>query len=131
MRDPVGVSWLIDGNNVYGSRPDGWWNDRGRASARFAQCVAEWCRTHDDDVTIVFDAPVPESTAMLAGGNLRIEEAPRRGRNAADDHIVDLVDDASVDDELTVVTSDKGLKQRLPHHVQVIGSGRFRELISY
>lgn len=131
MRDPVGASWLIDGNNVYGSRPDGWWNDRGRASARFAQCVAEWCRTHDDDVTIVFDAPVPESTAMLAGGNLRIEEAPRRGRNAADDHIVDLVDRASVDDGLTVVTSDKGLKQRLPHHVQVIGSGRFRELINY
>ena len=131
MRDPVGVSWLIDGNNVYGSRPDGWWNDRDRASTRFAQCVAEWCRTHDDDVAIVFDAPVPESTAMLAGGNLRIEEAPRRGRDAADDHIVDLVDDASVDDELTVVTSDKGLKQRLPHHVQVIGSGRFRELISY
>lgn len=131
MRDPVGVSWLIDGNNVYGSRPDGWWNDRGRASTRFAQCVAEWCRTHSDEVTLVFDAPVPESTLMLAGGNLTIEQAPRRGRNAADDHIVDLVDDASIDDELTVVTSDKGLKQRLPQHVQVIGSGRFRELISY
>jgi len=125
------VRWLIDGNNVYGSRPDGWWNDRGAASARFAQRVAEWCRTHDDDVTIVFDAPVPESTTMLAGGNLRIDEAPRRGRNAADDHIVDLVDPVSVDDELTVVTSDKGLRQRLPEHVRVIGSGRFRDVIGY
>ena len=75
----TGVRWLIDGNNVYGSRPDGWWNDRGAASGRFAQRVAEWCRTHDDDVTIVFDAPVPESTAMLAGGNLIVQSQPDKG----------------------------------------------------
>lgn len=124
------MRWLIDGNNVYGSRPDGWWNDRGAASGRFAQRVAEWCRTHDDDVTIVFDAPVPVTTTMLAGGNLAIEQASRRGRNAADDHIVDLADAAS-DDDLTVVTSDKGLRQRLAAEVRVIGSGRFRELIDY
>jgi predicted RNA-binding protein with PIN domain len=125
------VRWLIDGNNVYGSRPDGWWNDRAAASGRFAQRVAEWCRTHFDDVTLVFDAPVPESTLMLAGGNLLIEQAPHRGRNAADDHIVELVDQASDEEELTVVTSDKGLRQRLPVAVRVIGSGRFRELIDY
>lgn len=125
------VRWLIDGNNVYGSRPDGWWNDRAAASGRFAQRVAEWCRTHDDDVTVVFDAPVPESTLMLAGGNLSIEEAPRRGRNAADDYIVELVEAAQNDDELSVVTSDKGLRERLPNSVQVLGVGRFRELIGY
>ena len=127
------MRWLIDGNNVYGSRPDGWWNDRGAASARFAQRVAEWCRTHDDEVTIVFDAPVPETTAMLAGGNLTIDEAPRRGRNAADDHIVALVTDA-LEHELpaiTVVSSDKGLRQRLPDVVHVVGVGHFRELIGY
>ncbi len=125
------VIWVIDGNNVYGSRPDGWWNDRAAASGRFAQRVAEWCRTHDDDVRLVFDAPVPESTLLLAGGNLAIVEAPRRGRNAADDHIVDLVA-ASVDDGgLTVVTSDRGLRQRLPDSVHVVGAGRFRELVGY
>lgn len=84
--------WIIDGNNVFGSRPDGWWNDRPAAMARFTQSVAEWCRTHEDDVTLVFDSPVPNSVIDLAGGNLVIEEAPRRGRNAADDHIVDLSD---------------------------------------
>ncbi len=126
-----GVRWLIDGNNVYGSRPDGWWNDRAAASRPFRPAVAEWCRTHADEVMIVFDAPVPESTLMLAGGNLMIEQAPHRGRNAADDHIVELVDQASDEEELTVVTSDKGLRQRLPVAVRVIGSGRFRELIGY
>lgn len=125
------MRWLIDGNNVYGSRPDGWWNDRVGASRRFAQCVAEWCRTHDDDVTLVFDAPVPASTAILAGGNLAIVEAPRRGRNAADDHIASLVESVPGLEEVTVVTSDKGLRQRLPVAVRVIGAGRFRELIGY
>ncbi|HSH11629.1 MAG TPA: hypothetical protein VLA10_07565 [Ilumatobacter sp.] len=125
------MRWLIDGNNVYGSRPDGWWNDRGAASGRFAQRVAEWCRTHTDDVTIVFDAPVPESTLLLAGGNLSIVEAPRRGRNAADDHIVKLIDDLDGALTVTVVTSDTGLRERLPDWVRIVGVGQFRELIGY
>lgn len=128
------MRWIVDGNNVYGSRPDGWWNDRGAAAARFAQRVAEWCRTHDDEVTLVFDGPLPSTLADIAGGNLAIDEAPRRGRDAADDHIADLAD-AHLDDrpevELTVVTSDKGLRARLPVAVTVVGSGRFRELIAY
>jgi predicted RNA-binding protein with PIN domain len=128
------VRWLIDGNNVFGSRPDGWWNDRSGAARRFAQRVAEWCRTHDDDVTIVFDAPVADATFEVAGGNLGIVEAPRRGRDAADDHIVDLVDDLladGVDEQVRVITSDHGLRARLPAEAQVIGSGGFRELIGY
>jgi predicted RNA-binding protein with PIN domain len=133
MCDAARTFWLIDGNNVYGSRPDGWWNDRAAASGRFTQRVAEWCHTHSDAVTIVFDAPVPDSTLMLAGGNLAIEQAPRRGRNAADDHIVDLLERGDVDrvHRVNVVTSDKGLRQRLPDAVVVIGVGRFRELIGY
>lgn len=127
------MHWLIDGNNVYGSRPDGWWNDRDGAAGRFAQRVGEWCRTHDDDVTLVFDAPLPAAARRLAGGNLTIVEAPRRGRNAADDHIVDLADDLLADgvDAVVVVTSDRGLRNRLPAGVDVIGSGRFREIVGY
>lgn len=128
------MRWLIDGNNVFGSRPDGWWNDRGDATRRFAQRVAEWCRTHDDDVTLVFDGPLPDATRDLAGGNLQIVEAPRRGRDAADDHIVDLAD-AHVDEhpeiELRVVTSDRGLSARIPDGAGVVGAGRFRDLVGY
>jgi predicted RNA-binding protein with PIN domain len=128
----TGRSWLIDGNNVFGSRADGWWNDRPAAQARFTQRVAEWCRTHDDEVTLVFDAPVAAATAQLAGGNLDIVEAPRRGRDAADDDIVQRVDDADpAAAELTVVTSDRGLRRRLPDWVSVWGTGRFREMIGY
>lgn len=125
--------WLIDGNNVFGSRPDGWWNDRPAAAARFTQRVAEWCRTHDDEVTIVFDAPVAAATGLLAGGNLSVDEAARPGRDGADDRIVELagaaIERGAVD--LTVVTSDRGLRQRLPATCAVIGAGRFREVIGY
>ena len=93
------VNWIIDGNNVYGSRPDGWWNDRDAAARRLAQAVAAWCRTHADDVVLVFDAPVSSQTLALAGGNLSIVESRRRGRNAADDHIVELVERRAADIE--------------------------------
>jgi predicted RNA-binding protein with PIN domain len=126
----VTTAWLVDGNNVFGSRPDGWWNDREAAQRRFVQRVAEWCNTHDDDVIVVFDAPLGADSARLAGGNLRIVEATRRGRNAADDDIAALA--GSVDAErLVVVTSDRGLRGRLPPATEIWGAGRFRELIHY
>lgn len=126
------MRWIVDGNNVVGSRPDGWWNDRPAAQGRFAQSVAEWCRTHDDEVVVVFDAPLAAETAVLAGGNLTIVESARRGRDAADDTIAGLV--ASHDhrvDDLTVVTSDRGLRDRLEPAVSVVGAGRFRDRIGY
>lgn len=120
--------WIIDGNNVYGSRPDGWWNDRQAAATRFAQSVAEWCRTHGDDVLLVFDAPIADETFARAGGNLAIAESPRRGRDAADDHIVDVAAEA-IDEELAVVTSDRKLRARLPERVHIVGAGRFLDLL--
>lgn len=122
--------WLVDGNNVFGSRPDGWWNDRGGAMLRFGQTVAEWCRNHDEPVTIVFDPPVPDDVLALAGGNLTVRAAGRRGRNAADDTIVELAADTTGDD-VTVVSSDKGLRDRLPVAVGIEGVGAFRDRIGY
>jgi hypothetical protein len=123
---------LIDGNNVFGSRPDGWWNDPPAAARRFTQRVAEWSRGHDDPVIIVFDRPAGDDTAQLAGGNLRIEMATRRGRDAADDRIVELATEL---DGARVVTSDRRLRQRLVeacgHRVELTGVGRFRDMIGY
>jgi len=125
-------TWLVDGNNVFGSRPDRWWNDPPAAKRRLAQHVAEWCRTHDDPVILVFDAPVARDTLELAGGNLTIDVATRRGRDAADDRIVEL---AAEIDTPRVVTSDRGLRQRLVEQsdgaVEIVGVSRFRELIGY
>ena len=124
-------TWLVDGNNVFGSRPDRWWNDPQAAKRRLAQRVAEWCRSHDEPVILVFDAPVAADTLALAGGNLAIEVATRRGRDAADDHIVER---ARGVDAPCVVTSDRGLRRRLIEEndaVEIVGVSRFRETIGY
>lgn len=128
------TEWLIDGNNVFGSRPDGWWNDRAKAMTRFGQRVALWCRTHDSRVIVVFDQPVPDEVLRLGGGNLSVIGARRAGRNGADHTVVELADDLVESDpgsHIVVVSSDKGLRDRLPSSVATMGVGRFRDLIDY
>lgn len=127
----MAVLWIIDGNNVMGSAPDGWWNDPAAAATRLTQQIAVWCRGREDAhrhdrLILVFDGrPVP-AVSELAGGTLSIEFAPRPGRDAADDRIVGLVEDLFAGTAITVVTSDKGLVARLPPGVEVVSSGRFR-----
>lgn len=122
--------WVVDGNNVMGAGADGWWNDPVGASVRLTQAVAEWARTHEDEVVIVFDGRPEPRLAELAGGNLAVDFARRLGRDAADDRIVELVEERYGDSpSLTVVTSDRGLRDRLPPGVAVEGAGRYRTRI--
>jgi predicted RNA-binding protein with PIN domain len=103
--------WLVDGTNVVGSRPDGWWRDRPGA---FARLVVRLRRLADegDEVTVVFDGA--EVAALEEGdhGGVRVRWARRRGRDAADDRIVELVDLDGDPSGLRVVTSDRALAQR-------------------
>lgn len=122
--------WVVDGNNVMGAGADGWWNDPAAAAARTAQAVARWCRTHDDAVVVVFDGAPVASVQRAGGGNLTVAFAHRSGRDAADDRIVEVVDERYAEVAgLTVVTSDRGLVDRLPPGVEVEGAGRFRRRV--
>jgi 8-oxo-dGTP diphosphatase len=124
------VRWIVDGNNVMGAGADGWWNDPTAAAVRLTQAVATWTNDHTDDVTLVFDGRPEPRLADLAGGLLTVDFARRPGRDAADDRIVELVDDAFADEpDLTVVTSDRGLRDRLPPGVATEGAGSFRTRI--
>jgi predicted RNA-binding protein with PIN domain len=124
------VHWVVDGNNVMGAGADGWWNDPTAAAVRLTQSIAEWARTHDDAVTVIFDGRPEPRLAELAGGNLAVDFARRLGRDAADDRIVELVEEIyGAEPDLTVVTSDRGLVARLPPGVVVEGAGRFRTRI--
>ncbi len=122
--------WVVDGNNVMGAGADGWWNDRVGAAERLTQSIATWCRDHTDDVVVVFDGRPEERLSLLAGGNLEVGFARRSGRDAADDRIVELVEERfAAEPDITVVTSDKGLRVRLPPGVDTEGAGAFRERI--
>jgi broad specificity phosphatase PhoE len=47
--------WLVDGMNVVGARPDGWWRDRTAAMARLTAALDALARETGDPVTVVFD----------------------------------------------------------------------------
>jgi predicted RNA-binding protein with PIN domain len=120
--------WVVDGNNVYGSRPDGWWKDRRQAARRLAAEVDEWQRGSGDEVLLVFDGRPDRAILDLVREELSIEFAPGPGPDAADQRIVELVEDRLVDhppESVTVVTSDRGLVDRLAPGVRVEGSRSF------
>jgi predicted RNA-binding protein with PIN domain len=110
--------WLVDGMNVIGSRPTGWWRDRPRA---MRELVEELGRL-GEPVTVVFDGRPFE---MEDTGDVDVVFASRSGRNAADDDIAALAADA--EEPLRVVTSDAELAERVRRRgVEVMGAGAFR-----
>ncbi|HET6795370.1 MAG TPA: NYN domain-containing protein [Acidimicrobiales bacterium] len=113
-------TWLIDGMNVIGSRPDGWWRDRPAAMRRLARQVGEWHHGDAAPVVVVFDGRPPGGNWEWPG--IRTEFAPG-GPGAADDRIVGLLDDLG---PTTVVTSDAELARRArAKGAEVVGAGAF------
>jgi predicted RNA-binding protein with PIN domain len=119
--------YLVDGNNVMGSRPDGWWRDRRGAQRRLVERLEEFAAARDVPVTVVFDG-----SAHGAGGGERVAVrfARRSGRDAADDDVAALVQRHPDPGSLTVVTSDAALAERVRGAgATVVGAGAFlREL---
>jgi predicted RNA-binding protein with PIN domain len=120
---------IVDGNNVVGSRPDGWWRDRVAAAARLIDAIGRWAEENgEQDVVVVFDGREPAGFPAPPGVTVRFAE--RAGRDAADDDIAALVARAERPEDVTVVTSDRGLVSRVrAHGATVSGARGFRELI--
>ena len=121
--------YLVDGMNVIGSRPDGWWRDLDAAVVRLARCLAAWSAAEDLDVTVVFDGHPPPALDGLDLGDLGVAFAGK-GREA-DDEIVRRVGTDPDPGTLEVVTSDRLLTERVraAGAGKVIGAGGFRRLI--
>jgi predicted RNA-binding protein with PIN domain len=104
---------IVDGMNVIGARPDGWWRDRAGASRRLIASLHELAQRVDDQIAVVLDGrPLAQYPEGVHGGVL-VAYASRQGRDAADDRIVDEVRKDRDPASLTVVTSDKGLRARV------------------
>ena len=116
--------------NVIGSRPDGWWKDRHRAMVRLVDTLDRWAAAEGNDikeVTVVFERP---PSSPIASSVIRIAHAPRAAANSADDEIVRLVGADPGPHEIRVVTSDRGLTDRVRSlGASVYPAEAFRELV--
>jgi predicted RNA-binding protein with PIN domain len=121
------VRWIVDGMNVIGSRPDGWWKDRNGAMVTLVESLDRWASGQGETVTVVFERP--PSTAITSSV-VEVAHAPRAAANSADDEIVRLVAADAAPHDIRVVTSDRALTERVRSlGASVHRSESFRDLI--
>lgn len=119
--------WIVDAMNVIGTRPDGWWKNRRAAMVRLVDQLERWAEARGDDVTVVFEHP---TSPPIGSPVVHVGHAPRAGTNSADDEIARLVEADSRPEEITVVTSDTALADRVRHAgAAVYPAAGFRSLI--
>jgi len=121
------MRWIVDGMNVIGSRPDGWWRDRGSAMARLVEHLEQWAVAEGADVTVVFERPPSPS---IESAVIEVAHAPQPAPNSADDEIVRLVHADPHPDQIRVATSDRALSERVrAAGASVYPAERLRRLI--
>jgi hypothetical protein len=108
MSDSGPLLVIVDGANVVGSVPDGWWRDRRGAAERLRdRLAADGVPGRPGPVEIVL---VVEGAArgVESVPGVRVEAAPGSG----DDHMVELVAGAG-DRPVLLVTADRELRRRV------------------
>ena len=68
------MRWLVDGMNVIGTRPDGWWRDRDAAMLRLVDLLERWAAAEGEDVTVVFERP---PSPPIRSTVIEVAHAPR------------------------------------------------------
>lgn len=104
---------IVDGANVVGSVPDGWWRDRPAAAARLrdrlAAVLAEGLSDLPGPVEVALVVEGKARDIPQTGNGVRIERAPASG----DDKITDLVRVEAPARRTVVITADRGLRARV------------------
>jgi hypothetical protein len=108
--------FIVDGANVVGSVPDGWWRDRSGAAERLRDALAGVAEHGLPDAEPAVRPPlevvlVVEGAARGVSGidGVRVVAAPRSG----DDTIVDLLRAEGDGRRCVVVTADRALRERV------------------
>jgi hypothetical protein len=113
---------IVDGANVVGSRPDGWWRDRAGAARRLQEQLLTAALPYDE-VVLVLEGAAKRGNPAGQDGRLRTVHALGSGDDAIVEAVVEQVD---VDDErsVTVVTADRVLRARVEAAgARSVGSG--------
>jgi hypothetical protein len=100
---------IVDGANVVGSRPDGWWKDRAGAAQRLHEKLVVADLSYDD-VVLVLEGAAKGGVPAGRDGHLRTAHA----KGSGDDEIVAQVTAAvGRGDVATVITADRMLQSRV------------------
>ena len=117
---------MVDGNNVMGSVADGWWRDRPGAVRRLLGRLQCYQRSTGETVVLVLDVPQPDLPAGVHDG-VEVVYPRRRGRDAADERILELLDERDLGaGDVEVVSSDRALGTGAgQRRARVVGAGAF------
>jgi predicted RNA-binding protein with PIN domain len=102
--------WLVDGMNVIGTRPDGWWKDRHAAMERLVEQLEQWAGGAGEKVIVVFERP---PSPPIDSRVIDVTSAPKPIPNAADEEIIRRLREDTHPEEVRVVTSDRDLANRV------------------
>lgn len=124
------MRWLVDGMNLIGSRPDGWWRDRASARRSLVEALAGFAAREGlgpGECAVVFDgSPAPGEADSAAASPVDVSYAPG-GPDAADRVIAAMVEGMADPAGCTVVSSDGALAARVARAgAAVMGVGAFR-----
>jgi hypothetical protein len=102
-------SIIVDGANVVGSRPDGWWRDRPGAARRLWEQLTA-ADLPQDDVALVLEGAARQGVPAGREGRVETIHASASG----DDAIVEVASARVADgQDVTVVTADRELRNRV------------------
>jgi predicted RNA-binding protein with PIN domain len=99
---------IVDGNNVMGAGAGGWWRDPPAAVRRLLERLVRYRAATGRTVVLVLDRPQRGLTEGDHDG-VDVRYAARRGRDAGDDRVRQLLADHGDPSDVEVVTSDRAL----------------------
>ena len=118
---------VVDAANVVGSRPDGWWKDRGGAARRLHEQLLVAELSHDE-VLLVLEGAAKSGVRRGVDGHVRVTHASGHGDDAI---VAEVAAQREAGHVVTAVTADRMLKARLEGlGAQVVGPGWLLDQLS-
>ncbi|WP_327373572.1 NTP pyrophosphohydrolase [Streptomyces sp. NBC_01216] len=117
---------IVDGANVVGSVPDGWWRDRRGAAERLRDRLVQVAARG------IPEAPGPLDVVLVVEGRARgVADVPEvrvaAAAGSGDDLVVELAEEAA-DRPCVVVTADRELRRRVTAYgARCVGPRAVRE----
>ncbi len=103
---------VVDGANVVGATPDGWWKDRAGAARRLHERLLVVAPPPYDEVVLVLEGKAKGGAPAGRDLHVRTVHASRDGDRAIVEAVRDAVD---AGEHVTVVTADRALRGQVEH----------------